>query len=445
LLQYGIGGNILMKKRIALILVLSILMSCISGIIISAKGGGIKSLEETIEQLKLQITDLIYTNSKLSEKNNLLTEANNNLISENEALKAQVNGLIQENQNLSTQLDSVNTDNQRLTSENSLLAEKISNYDLWLNPVNKNDVIGNWQAVGFVDDISNFDYTVEDTSVYLKSLYFTEDTVNISCENEIVHTMNWIDNVVINNDLGTASKFLIKEYQDQKYMFYEWKSDEYTNSGMKPKYFVLKKTASQNGGIWYACTGQSLSPSQSIPAMEKTLTVFYPEGSVIMQYQVNGGEWLDYTGPITFTQNCYVSTRAFNSNNEMATGGIEIAHVGYLPEPNVVYIDFISQTPTANDLGIDTWTAERAGDVIHFTLKYYTGTLRNYSYYNPPDGNIIMQVEYDKLLVGLNTLTFDIPVNQLVGTAGVTMSFWQGSEHDNFISFDLEQIKDLLY
>ncbi len=39
----------------------------------------------------------------------------------------------------------------------------------------------------------------------------------------------------------TASKYIIKEIDGGKYMFFEWKSGDYTIRGMKPYYYVLKK------------------------------------------------------------------------------------------------------------------------------------------------------------------------------------------------------------
>lgn len=39
----------------------------------------------------------------------------------------------------------------------------------------------------------------------------------------------------------TASQYTIKKINGCNYMFYEWKSGDYTLRGMKPYYYVLKQ------------------------------------------------------------------------------------------------------------------------------------------------------------------------------------------------------------
>ena len=53
----------------------------------------------------------------------------------------------------------------------------------------------------------------------------------------------WTKDVVIHRNDKTASAYTIKDIAGGKYMFYEWKSGDYTIRHMKPKYYVLKKTA----------------------------------------------------------------------------------------------------------------------------------------------------------------------------------------------------------
>jgi hypothetical protein len=47
--------------------------------------------------------------------------------------------------------------------------------------------------------------------------------------------------LVLSSSLKTASRYILKELDGSTYMFFEWKSGDYTLRGMKPKYYVLKK------------------------------------------------------------------------------------------------------------------------------------------------------------------------------------------------------------
>ncbi|MEA3346672.1 MAG: hypothetical protein U9Q21_01115 [Candidatus Auribacterota bacterium] len=52
----------------------------------------------------------------------------------------------------------------------------------------------------------------------------------------------WTNGLVIyNHDFKTASKYTIKEIDGSAYMFYEWKSGDYSIRHQKPAYYVLKK------------------------------------------------------------------------------------------------------------------------------------------------------------------------------------------------------------
>ncbi len=51
----------------------------------------------------------------------------------------------------------------------------------------------------------------------------------------------WTKGVVLDEINKTASKYEIKEIDGEKFMFFEWKSGDYTIRHKKPKYYVLKK------------------------------------------------------------------------------------------------------------------------------------------------------------------------------------------------------------
>jgi len=51
----------------------------------------------------------------------------------------------------------------------------------------------------------------------------------------------WTKGVVMHSGDRTASRYAIKEINGARYMFFEWKSGDYTIRGNKPEYYVLKK------------------------------------------------------------------------------------------------------------------------------------------------------------------------------------------------------------
>jgi hypothetical protein len=51
----------------------------------------------------------------------------------------------------------------------------------------------------------------------------------------------WTKGLIIEPAAKKASRYQIREIQGETYMFYEWKSGDYTLRQMKPKYYVLKK------------------------------------------------------------------------------------------------------------------------------------------------------------------------------------------------------------
>ena len=62
-----------------------------------------------------------------------------------------------------------------------------------------------------------------------------------SDETTPVDSMTWTKGYIIHHDNKTAGKYVIKDIDGSKYMFWEWKSGDYTIRGMKPKYYVFKK------------------------------------------------------------------------------------------------------------------------------------------------------------------------------------------------------------
>ncbi|UCC97651.1 MAG: hypothetical protein JSW66_17625 [Phycisphaerales bacterium] len=102
--------------------------------------------------------------------------------------------------------------------------------------VNDPEAVGAWEAVDFVADIDDFEPGAEHFGgeLFLKELYFLDDgKTNWAC--------TWTKGLVLNAGSKTASKYIIKELSGSTYMFFEWKSGDYTVRHARPKYYVLKK------------------------------------------------------------------------------------------------------------------------------------------------------------------------------------------------------------
>lgn len=105
---------------------------------------------------------------------------------------------------------------------------------------------GKWESVDFVKTIDSFKPEV---SSWLGDLYLTGLSVNEKGQLTVTTTkgessgssLTWTRGMIINRGNKTASKCEVKEINGTTYMFYEWKSGDYTNRGMTPEYYVLKK------------------------------------------------------------------------------------------------------------------------------------------------------------------------------------------------------------
>ncbi|NRT29062.1 hypothetical protein B0I68_002667 [Clostridium beijerinckii] len=103
--------------------------------------------------------------------------------------------------------------------------------------INDSEVIGKWDSVDFVQDINNFNPEKKSWNgdLYLNNLIFDE---NGKIENK---NITWTKDLVLNTSDKTASKYIIKEINGSKYMFFEWKNGDYIERGATPWYYVLKQ------------------------------------------------------------------------------------------------------------------------------------------------------------------------------------------------------------
>jgi len=99
-------------------------------------------------------------------------------------------------------------------------------------------VRGSWVSVDFVKKIDNFAPGIKSWrgDLYLKGLTFlpnghTNDKQTI-----------WTKGLLLSKNNQTASRYHLRLMNDVTYMFFEWKSGDYTRRGMKPYYYVLRQT-----------------------------------------------------------------------------------------------------------------------------------------------------------------------------------------------------------
>jgi len=107
-------------------------------------------------------------------------------------------------------------------------------------------LIGIWEAVDAVETINEFETGLLDWPKRLLLRQF-----NIAANGKLYGStsdgpipegyLTWTNGLILDKHNKTASKYEIKEIKGDTYLFYEWKSGDYTFRGMQPKYYVLKK------------------------------------------------------------------------------------------------------------------------------------------------------------------------------------------------------------
>lgn len=105
--------------------------------------------------------------------------------------------------------------------------------------INDTEVLGKWESVDFVENVDKFnpDKKAWNGDLYLKNLIFDE---NGKIEDK---TITWTKDLVLDVNNKTASKYIIKEINGSKYMFFEWKNGDYRERGATPWYYVLKQVS----------------------------------------------------------------------------------------------------------------------------------------------------------------------------------------------------------
>ncbi|MCX5793219.1 MAG: hypothetical protein NTY45_13525 [Elusimicrobia bacterium] len=105
-------------------------------------------------------------------------------------------------------------------------------------------VLGEWVSVDFVKEPSDFTPGAKrfQGKLYLEGLNFLPGGKTAA------PWWTWTKGVVMHSGDKTAAAYTIKELNGKEYMFFEWKSGDYTIRHQKPEYYVLKRAAQKQAG-----------------------------------------------------------------------------------------------------------------------------------------------------------------------------------------------------
>jgi bla regulator protein BlaR1 len=98
-------------------------------------------------------------------------------------------------------------------------------------------VVGRWTSIDFVKTVNDFSF---DERKWQKSLFLAG--MSIHKNGTTSGPWTWTKGMIIHPGDQTASRYFIKEMEGLTYMFFEWKSGDYTFRNMEPWFYVLVKT-----------------------------------------------------------------------------------------------------------------------------------------------------------------------------------------------------------
>jgi bla regulator protein BlaR1 len=121
--------------------------------------------------------------------------------------------------------------------KSSVNAQGRTEDDINLPFVNDPAALGSWKAVAFVAKPEDFKPGEAQGDLYLKELVFLPDGKSPN------GWLTWTKGAVLHHGDKTASRYEIRKINGADYLFFEWKSGDYTLRHQTPKYYVLKKEA----------------------------------------------------------------------------------------------------------------------------------------------------------------------------------------------------------
>ena len=121
-------------------------------------------------------------------------------------------------------------------NEHGLLFDKVD-YPF----VNDPKVIGGWKSVDIVRDIDDFNPAKKISSGEFTVNHLIFEEGGKIARSVFPNLLTWTKGLVLSDE--TASKYIIREIDGSAYMFFGWKTANYTERQMRPDYYVMKKVS----------------------------------------------------------------------------------------------------------------------------------------------------------------------------------------------------------
>jgi bla regulator protein blaR1 len=137
--------------------------------------------------------------------------------------------------------------------------------DINLPFVDDPQAIGWWTALDYVNSPGEFSPKVDAFSSNAQGLFFK--SMELRTEgNTDRNWVTWTKGLILNHGgpEHTASKYEIREIDGAKYMFFEWKSGDYTYLHRRPTYYVLR---------WSGEPGQTITDKIDLPFVDDPAVV----------------------------------------------------------------------------------------------------------------------------------------------------------------------------
>ena len=102
---------------------------------------------------------------------------------------------------------------------------------------NDPEILGEWESVDFVEFVNDFQPERRrwDGDLFLKRIIFM-------AEGRTSQPWTWSNGWIYDNDDNIKAEYKIREIAGHTYLFFPWLSGDVTIRGMKPSYYVLKKS-----------------------------------------------------------------------------------------------------------------------------------------------------------------------------------------------------------
>lgn len=111
--------------------------------------------------------------------------------------------------------------------------------DEWVQYIDPDMVKGNWVSVAYVDSVAQFNPELVQEDLSIIDANFSSEKVYMNLTSGYTKSFSWVDDTINLYEFSSA-EFMIKEIEEEVYMFMEHKSGDYLD-GSVPGIYVFKK------------------------------------------------------------------------------------------------------------------------------------------------------------------------------------------------------------